>query len=178
MTEKKRSALAGATAWLFLLLGGYHAARAAYDNFALASMFSSPGFMLGLAGSTLPVEMPALARLAAEHLQLVFVFYFLVSLTVFASGAGLLLRKDWARVAAQRFFYLAAAASLALFLFPELLVPKPYMYEGAPVAPGFNEAVGQLKFQTRLIAAILCAGAGWLGRRLGHPELRKEFNMQ
>jgi hypothetical protein len=175
MTENKRSALVSGTAWAFILLGGYHAARAAYDNFTLAELFSSPGFMLGLAGSTLPVQLPPLARLVVEHIQVFFVLYFLVSLTVCVAGTGLLARKPWARTAAVWLFYLSAAAACALFLFPELLVPKPYLFEGRALTPGFNEVMGRLRFQTRLLAAALCACAVWLARRLERPEVRQEF---
>ena len=97
----KRPPAVGALAWFLVAFGGWHAARAAYDNFALAAMFSSPGFMLGLAGATMPVEAPPLARFAVAHIRLLFVFYFFVSLSVLLAGAGLLLRKVWALSASK-----------------------------------------------------------------------------
>ncbi len=143
--------------------------RAAYDNFTLASMFSSPGFMLGLAGATLPVELPLLARLAAAHIRLVFAAYLLVSLGVCATGVGLLLRRAWALTAARRFFYSAAACCFAVFLVPGLLVPQPLLRDGVAVAPEFNAAVGVMQIQLRVVAGLLGAAffltALWFGRQ-------------
>jgi hypothetical protein len=175
MQKNKRSILVGVVAWLFIVAGGWHTARAAYDNLALAAMFSSPGFMLGLAGATMPVESPPLARFVVEHLRLVFVFYFFVSLSVFVSGLGLKFRKAWALNAARWFFYLAAACFLVFFLFPGLLVPKPYIYAGFSPAPAFNAVVERLNLQLRFISVFPGAAALWLARLFEKPEIRNEF---
>jgi hypothetical protein len=178
MTENKRSAMVGAAAWAFMLLGGCHAARAAYDNLTLSSMFSSPGFMLGLAGSTLPVEMPPLALLAAAHIRLVFVAYLLVSLGVCATGLGLLLRKAWALAAARRLFYSSAACCCALFLVPGLLVPQPLIREGVSLAPEFNAAVGLMRIQLRVAAALLGSVFFLAALRCERPGIMSEFGLR
>ena len=178
MTEHKRSGAVSAAAWAFMLLGGYHAARAAYDNITLAAMFSSPGFMLGLAGSSLPVELPPLARLAAENIRLVFVAYLLVSLAACVTGVGLLLRKAWALAAARRFFFLAAACCFAVFLGPGLLVPKPLIRDGISLAPEFNAAVGTMKIYLRLVTALLCPAFFWAALRSGRPQITSEFGLR
>ncbi len=170
--------LVSAAAWTFIIFGGWHAARAAYDNFALAAMFSSPGFMLGLAGATMPVELPPLARLAVEHMRLVFVFYFIVSLTVFITGVGLFLRKIWALSAARWFFYLGAACCLIILLFPGLLVPQPYFYAGVSLAPEFNAAVAHMKFQLRFMSAFPGAAILWLAWRFEKPDIRSQFGLK
>ena len=174
----KRPALIAALAWFFVAFGGWHAARAAYDNFSLAAMFSSPGFMLGLAGSTMPVEAPPLARFAVAHIRLLFIFYFFASLAVFIAGAGLLLRKAWALSASKGFFYLGAACCLLIFLFPGLLVPKPYFYAGISLAPEFNAAVGQMKFQLRLFSALPGAAFLWFSWRLEKPDVKSAFGLK
>ncbi len=177
MTENKRSVLVGSAAWAFMLLGGCHSALAAYDNFTLAAMFSSPGFMLGLAGSSLPVEMPFLAGLAVTHIRLVFVVYLLVSLGVCATGVGLLLRKAWALTASRRLFYSAAACCLALFLVPGLLVPQPLIRDGAALAPDFNAAVKLMQMQLRAVAALLGAAFFWAALLCGRPGVLVEFGL-
>ncbi|MFA6434444.1 MAG: hypothetical protein WCW52_07085 [Elusimicrobiales bacterium] len=170
--------LAGAAAWVFIAFGGWHTARAAYDNFAMAYMFSSPGFMLGLAGAAMPVELPPLARFAVEHMRLVFVFYFFASLSVLIAGAGLLLRKAWALSASRWLFYLGAACCLAVFIFPGLLVPEPYVYAGVSLAPEFNAAMEHIKFQLRFMSAVPGAAALWLAGRFGKPDIRREFGLK
>jgi hypothetical protein len=175
MTDNKRSAAAYAAAWLFTLLGGYHTARAAYDNLTLASMFSSQGFMLGLAGSKLPVELPPLARFAAANIRLMFLLYFFVSLGVFMTGIGLLLRKAWALAAARRFFYSVSAVLFAIFLVPGLLVPKPLIFDGVAVSPEFNAAVGWMKVQLRLATALLGSVFFWAALWCGRPGIKGEF---
>ena len=174
----KRPALIAALAWFFVAFGGWHAARAAYDNFALAAMFSSPGFMLGLAGATMPVEAPPLARFAVAHIRLVFIFYFIASLSVFITGAGLLFRKAWALSASKGFFYLGAACCLLIFLFPGLLVPKPYFYAGISLAPEFNAAVGHMRFLLRLTSAFPGAAFLWFSWRLEKPDVKSAFGLK
>lgn len=175
MTENKRSAKVSSAAWAFMLFGGCHSVRAAYDNFTLADMFSSPSFLLGLAGSTLPVNMPPLALLVTANIHLVFAAYLLASLCVCSTGIGLLLRKAWALTAARRLFYVAAACCFVVFLFPGLLVPKPLVYEGVQLAPEFNAAVGtmktQLRIATALLGSLLFLAAHWFNR----PGIREEF---
>ena len=174
----KRLGLVSAVAWVFITLGGWHAARAAYDNFALAAMFSSPGFLLGLARATIPVEPPPLALFVAEHMRLVFVFYFFASLAVFIAGLGLLLRKVWALNASKWLFYIGAACCLVIFLFPGLLVPKPYSYAGVSLTPEFNAAVEHVKFQLRFISAFPGAAGLWFARRFEKPEVKDEFGLK
>ncbi len=176
--ENKRSVLVSVGAWAFIIFGGWHVARAAYDNFAMASMFSSPSFMLGLAGATMPVETPPLARFAVEHIRLVFVFYFFASLAVFIAGSGLLLRKAWALNSSKWFFYIGAACCLLVFLFPGLLMPKPYVYAGVSLAPEFNVAVEHMRFQLRLFSAFPGAAGLWIARRLENEKVRREFGLK
>ncbi len=172
MPENKKSILIPVVAWIFITLGGWHAARAAYDNFALAAMFSSPGFMLGLAGSTMPVEQPPLARLAVEHMRLVFIFYFFASSAVFIAGLGLRLWKAWALSASKWLFYIGAACCLVIFLFPGLFIPKPYVYAGVSLAPEFNSAVEHIKFQLRFMSAFPGGALLWLARRFEKTDIR------
>ena len=178
MGEKRKSVMVGIAAWAFITLGGYHAARAAYDNITLTSMFSSPSFLLGLAGSVLPVELPPLARLAAAHIRLVFAGYFFVSLSVFAAGLGLLFRKPWALVFTRWFFFFAAACCFAVLVVPGLLVPGPLVMDGRELAPEFNAAVGMMRTQVRVVSALLCSVFFLAARRFSRPEIRSEFGVR
>ena len=175
---QKRPAAASGLAWFFVAFGGWHAARAAYDNFALAAMFSSPSFMLGLAGATMPVEAPPLARFAVAHIRLLFIFYFFVSLSVFITGVGLLLRKAWALSASKRLLYVGAASCLLVFLFPGLLVPKPYYYAGVSLAPEFNAAVGRMRLLLRALSALPGAAFLWFAWRLEKPDVKSAFGLK
>ena len=175
MTENKRSVLVLGAAWLLALMGGYHVARAAIGNFSLAVMFESPVAMLRMASSTAPVELPPLARLAVEHIRLLFGFYFLLSLAVFVTGAGLLLKKAWALSAFIWLCYIGAASCFIVLLFPGLAVPQPYVLDGVALTPEFNAAVARAKVVLRVIAALFGAGAFWFCRRFERPDIRNEF---
>jgi len=175
MTENKKPVLVGAAAWILILLGGYHVARAAYGNFALAVMLDSPSVLLGLATSTMPVETPPLARLLVENTRLVFAFYFFISLAMFVTGLGLLLRKAWGVSAFKWLCYIGGASGFIILLFPGLIVPKPYVFGGVALTPEFNAAVTRMKFQLRLAAALFGAAAFWIGRRFERPDIMAEF---
>lgn len=175
MTENGRSALISVAAWAFILLGGYHAVSAAFDLFTVTAMFSSTGIQLGLAGATLPVALPLLARLAAEHVRLVFLAYFILSSTVCATGFGLLLRKTWALASARGLFYLGAAGSFAILLVPGVLVPQPLIRDGVSLAPEFNDAVRAMRTQAQIAAALLCGVFFLAARRCAGAKIKSEF---
>jgi hypothetical protein len=90
----------------------------------------------------------------------------LVSLSVFATGIGLLSRRAWAVRTAKIIFYSAAVFCFTILLFPGLLVPKPYILNGAPLTPDFNAAVGEMRLQLRIAAALFGAVALRIATRL------------
>ena len=172
----KRSRFVTITAVLTLLTGGFLSFSFARANFTLISMFSSPAFQLSMARATVPVEMPPAAVFLVRHTRGFFFFSLIMWLSVTALGFGVLRRTKWGRSGFTALLYLGAAVLFLLFLFPELIVPKPLFYQGVSLAPEFNAAVKADKIWLQIFCGLGTALVFWLARKFESEEIKKEFN--
>ncbi|HBA61434.1 MAG TPA: hypothetical protein DCZ92_11585 [Elusimicrobia bacterium] len=143
--------------------------------FLFVGMSASPSFWMGMASTTVPVEMPALAAFAAEHILIFFVVFALLWLSAFVLALGVWRRREWARGGAAAMLYLLSAAAFLVMLFPSLVVPRPLFYQGVSIAPEFNQVVTRMAQLLRIVS--LCGGALllWWGLALDRGRLRLEF---
>lgn len=151
------------------------AIKAGLDLLTLLDVFSTPAFYLGLAGATLPVEMPPLAAFMVRNMRVFFVFSLLFWLSGLALALGVWARKEWGRRGAAWMLYLVSAAALLLLLYPWLAIPRPLMYGEVSLAPEFNNAVKAAAFFARLgsfLGGGLCL---WAALALDRGPLRREF---
>lgn len=150
-------------------------AKAGRDLLTLLDVFSTPAFYLGLAQSTLPVDMPPLAGFIVRHMRLFFVFSLLFWCSGLALSLGVWARKEWGRRGAYSMLYLLAAASLLLLFYPWLAVPKPLMYGGVSLAPEFNDAVRAAAHAVRLAAFLGGGLCLWGALLLERGRVKAEF---
>ena len=141
----------------------------------LIGMSSSPSFMMTMAQTTVPVEMPALAAFAAEHIMLFFAASVLLWLSSCVLALGVWRRREWGRQGAVLLLYLLSAAAFLTMLFPSLVVPRPLFYEGVSIAPQFNAVVGRAAYWLRIVS--LCGGSLllWWALALDRGPARLEF---
>lgn len=172
----KRSRLVTLTAVLTLVIGGFLSFSFARANFTLISMFSSPAFQLSMAHATVPVEMPPAAVFLVRHTRGFFFFSLIMWLSVTALGFGVLRRAKWGRGGFTALLYLGAAVLFLLFLFPELIVPKPLFYQGVSLAPEFNAAVKTAKLWLQVFCGAGTALFFWLARKFESEDIKEEFN--
>ncbi|MDO8805761.1 MAG: hypothetical protein Q7R35_15180 [Elusimicrobiota bacterium] len=154
---------------------GLMSLMAAGDLLTFLGAYSSQAFFLSLARSTVPVDMPPLARLIVRDMRLVFIFFVFFWFSGFALALGVWGRREWARRGAVYMLYLLSAAGLLVLLFPWLAIPRPLVYGGVSLAPEFNAAVRSAAFTLRmgaLLAGSLCL---WWALALDRGELKKEF---
>ena len=175
-TGAKRSRLVTITAVLTLLIGGFLSVSFARANFTLISIFSSPAFQLSMAHATVPVEMPPAAVFLVQHTRGFFFFALIMWLSVTALGFGVLRRAKWGRGGFTALLYLGAAGLCLLFLFPELIVPKPLFYHGVSPAPEFNAAVKAARLWLQVFCGLGAALGLWLAKKFESEEIKKEFN--
>lgn len=156
-------------------LCGFLALRSALELFLFLQVYSAPIFLLSLAHSTVPVDIPPLAGFLVDHMLLAFVFSFLFWLAGAILAFGVWGRREWARRGAAAMLYLAGAAALLLLLYPWLAIPRPLVYGGISLAPEFNSAVKAAAFLTRLGALLACGLCAWWALALDRSGLKKEF---
>lgn len=144
------------------------------DLILMARLSSTTTFNLFMMRSLVPVDMPPLAALAADHP----LFLFILTAAFWLSGCVLSLgvwrRREWARLGAVAMLYLIGAAALLMVLFPALVVPKPFVYEGVELAPEFNAAVFKAAFILRSVSACIVLVAFWWARLL-EKKFKPEF---
>jgi len=172
----KRSRLVTLTAVSALVIGGVLSFSFARANFILISMFSSPAFQLSMARAAVPVKMPPAAVFLVWHTRGFFFFSLIMWLSVTALGFGVLRRAKWGRGGFTALLYLGAAVLFLLFLFPELIVPKPLFYRGVSLAPAFNAAVKAAKLWLQVFCGFGAALGLWLARKFESEDIKKEFH--
>ncbi|MCX5785948.1 MAG: hypothetical protein NTX59_09695 [Elusimicrobia bacterium] len=171
----KRSRLVTVTAVSAIVIGGFLSVSFARANFTLISMFSSPSFQLSMAHATVPVEMPPAAAFLVRYPRGFFFFSLIMWLSVTALGFGVLRRRQWGRDGFNVLLYLGAAVLFILFMFPELVVPKPFFYQGISLAPEFNAAVKTVKLWLQGFCGAGTALFFWLARKFETQAVRNEF---
>lgn len=149
--------------------------KSTVDLLTMLLVFSTPSFFLSMVNATLPVEMPPLAALLADHIRSSFLFFFLFWLSAFALSVGVWRRREWARRGAVGMLYLLSAAALLVLLFPWLVVPRPLVYGELQLAPDFNSVVRLASFLARLVSAAGGSLSLWWALALDRGPLRLEF---
>ncbi|HAH32803.1 MAG TPA: hypothetical protein DCL44_10870 [Elusimicrobia bacterium] len=159
-----------------ILIGGFLSISFARANFTLVSMFSSPSFQLSMSRATVPVGMPPAAVFLVAHPRGFFFFSLILWLSITVLGFGILRRRKWARGGFNAVLYLGAAVLFLLFLFPALVVPKPFYYQGVSLAPEFNSAVKTARLCLQSFCGVGTALFLWLARKFETQAIRNEFN--
>jgi hypothetical protein len=174
-TGAERSRLVTLTAAATILIGGFLSFSFARANFTLVSMFLSPAFQLSMARATVPGEMPPAAVFLVRHPRGFFLFSLIMWLSITALGVGVFRRAKWGRGGFTALLYIGAAVLSLLFLFPELIVPKPLFYQGVSLVPEFNAAVKAARLWLQVFCGPVAALFFWLARKFESEEIKKEF---
>ncbi len=156
-------------------VSGIQTLRTAADLLEFLAISSTPVFLLSIARSSVPVDMPPLADFAAKHMFLVFALAVVFWLTVLLLSLGVLGRREWARRGAVGMLYLLSAISLLLLLCPQLAVPQPLVYRGVSMAPEFNSVVMAASLLLRLVSMAAGGVCLWWALALDRGGFRKEF---
>ena len=100
----------------------------------------------------------------------------LASLTMLVTSAGLLMRKNWARIT-MIVLMIGSIASQLLGLVAQFSV-MGYMRRPFAAAPGITD-MGAFLVATMIVSAIFglgfCVLFGWIAKRLMSPEITAEF---
>lgn len=144
------------------------------DLILMLRLSSTSAFNLFMMRSLVPVDMPPLAAFAVDHPVVIFVLSAAFWLAGCVLSLGVWRRKEWARVGAAAMLYLVSGAALIVVIYPALIVPKPFIYDGVELAPEFNAAVFRAAFLLRSAAACLMVVALWWARLL-EKKFKPEF---
>jgi len=148
---------------------------AARDLYIFFEISSTQAFLLEMAHSTVPAEMPPLAGFLVRHMRLAFIFPVVFWFSGFILALGVWRRREWARRGAAYMLYLLSAIALLLLLFPGLAIPRQLYYNGVSLAPEFNAAVRSAGFIARITALLGGSLCLWWALALDRGALREEF---
>lgn len=163
------------TAWIFIVLAALACAAGVVQQATLASW--GPDWQASLNAEPLP----ALSGLLMAYMSWVLGAAVLMSVATLVAAAGLLMRMEWARLSFIGLMLLAIVANLAgLWLqheYVQSLVDATLQQGALPASARgvFGGFVTAARLMAGLVTLFLCAGMGWIIRRLMSPMVRQEF---
>lgn len=118
-------------------------------------------------------DAPTLFLWMAENIQWIFLFFWLMALSVLVSSVGLLKRKPWSLGAFTAMLYVGILWSLSSFaVMVSVLASAPTFREGPPMFQAIEASIVVFNF---IFMAALVGLFAWLIRRLSAPAVKAEF---
>ena len=176
MTTRERSTLVTVVAWIFIVLAGFATLISLLQNIMIQTMFD--GSQMDQALQARPADMPAISFFIASHMRLFFVLFLLMSAVTLAASVGLLLRRNWARLAFVAIMILAIVWNLGGLLVQAMMIPGMLdKFAEAPGPPDMQPFLYVMFGVTVLIAVGISVLFAWIAKRLLSPAVRGEFGV-
>jgi len=172
----QQSVFISVVAWLFIIMSGFATFITLLQNIMLHFLFpmekTHQAMLQQEAG-----QLPPLAQFMVSHLEVFFGLIFLLAVLTLTASIGLLLRKNWARIAfialmiAGIIWNLGSLAAQQLF-FHSIPVPEEAPADFVKQTQGMMNIMNVFSI---LVAVIVCILFGWIAWRLASPAIRQEF---
>jgi hypothetical protein len=171
----KRSVFVTVVGWVFIAFAGFATLITALQNVMLHMMFPMEQIRQDLPDDAAFTDMPVWARWMMTHIELWFLFCFLVSALTLVAAVGLIRRHNWARVLLVAVLIFAVAWNLAGPFLAQGMIPSE---EFAGVDDTFARMFVLVQIVTVLICVGLAALFGWIAWRLCSAPVRAEFGRE
>ena len=168
-----RSTFVTTIAWIFIVLAGFATLMSILQNVMIALVFPLAQFQ----AAAVPRGLPWFAAWMFQHIQVFFLFFFVMAASGLAAAIGLLMRKNWARLLFIALMVLAIAWNvgglvLAAFFFSSFGQAFP---AGLPEA-GHFAIMFKVMFAINVVIMVAFACLfGWIIKRLTSESIRREF---
>lgn len=170
----ERSTFVSVVAWIFIVLSGFGTMMSILQNVMIQVVMADPAVRDAM--QTPPMDAPAFAIFLFSNFQLFFLLFLLVSALTLASSIGLLLRRNWARVAfiglmALGVVWNLGGLALQLWMFSSMREQFAALPEGPDMQPFFIV----ISAVSVLFALVFSGLFGWIARRLLSAPVAAEF---
>lgn len=174
---QQRSTFVTALAWIFIVLSGFTTIISILQNILVFTMSRSSGMGPSMQ-APLAQGMPPAAAFLANHIQLFFLAFLLVSAFAFVSSIGLLMRQNWARLCFIGFMAFAIAWQLGGLALQFSMFPFMRQQFSAPATQGGPDMLSIL-IAIAVVSVLFTIGFtvlfGWITKRLLSPAIVAEF---
>jgi hypothetical protein len=173
----KRSTFVTAVAWVFIALSGFATLISILQNVMITLMLPVEEMREATKAENAQA-MPGIFRFMANNVRLFFFIPLVVFATTLASAIGLLMRKNWARIAFISILALGIAlelASIAMPFFMSSWMAEMPIQQQSDFDKNFklmwNIMMGVITVMNLLIAGLFA----WIIKRLISPSIKREF---
>ncbi len=172
-TDKPKSIFINVLAWIFIVLSGFSTFIGILQNIMIYFIFPKKEVGGAIEQSANAPEMPAFVEFIFNHLDLLFLFFLLLSLASFISAIALLKRKNWARI----IFIIIMSLGILWSVFG--LVMQFTMFESFPqggqVPPEFESMQSITQIASVIMAVVLISLFGFVIKKLCSKSIIEEF---
>lgn len=173
----QQSAFVTVVAWLFIIMSGFATFIALLQNIMLHFLFPMEKMHQAMLQQQEAGQLPPLAQFMVGHFEIFFGLILLLAVLTLTASIGLLLRKNWARIAfialmiAGIIWNLGSLAAQQLF-FHSIPLPEETPADFVEQTQGMMNVMNVFSI---LVAVIVCILFGWIAWRLASPAIRQEF---
>ena len=177
MTETtNRSTFVTVVAWIFIVLSGFATFIGALQNIMIATVFSNPEFDAAM--RTPPPGAPPFATFMLGHVRWFFLAVLVVSALTLAASIGLLLRRNWARLAFIGLMLLGMLWSIgSMVLQVAMFSSMREQFHAAKGAPDMTLFVAAIVAFSAVFSIGFAGLYGWIAKRLSSREIAAEFGV-
>jgi hypothetical protein len=176
-TYKAPSTFVTVTAWIFIGLSTFSTLISVLQNIMITVMFSAPG---GFPPAEAQQHMPPLFAFLFSHMRLYFLAFLVVSAATLLASIGLLMRRNWARIAFIGILALGIVWNIGGLVLQQWLASSMLEINREMRPPAEFEAVMRgMMIAIRIFSALFAIGLsvlfGWMIRQLRSPAIAVEF---
>jgi hypothetical protein len=175
-TPTSQSTFVTVVAWIFIGLSAGSTLISILQNVLLNVVFSS-GFPVDDARK----HMPPLVAFLFGHVRLYFLAFLLVSVATLCTSIGLLLRREWARIALIGILAFGILWMIGGIVLQQWLLPSIFDVGHLPAQapPEFEAGMRGMMMTIRIFSAlwaiVISVLYGWIIWRLRSPAIAAEF---
>jgi hypothetical protein len=167
-------------AWIFIVLAGFATLISLLQNVMINTVFPVDELQ-SASHSSASNDAPAAAMFLASHVKLFFAAFLVVTASTLVAAAGLLRRRNWARLAFVGILLLGISWNVVA------LVAQQFFFASMPVVPpdapphfrAESQAMEGFFMVMRVVSVVMAVGFsvlfGWLVKRLLSASVAAEF---
>jgi hypothetical protein len=172
-----RSNFVTVTAWIFIGLSTFSTLISVLQNIMITVMFSAQG---GFPPPEAQQHMPPLFAFLFSHMRLYFLAFLVVSAATLLASIGLLMRRNWARIAFIGILALGIVWNIGGLVLQQWLASSMLEINREMRPPAEFEAVMRgMMIAIRIFSALFAIGLsvlfGWMIRQLRSTAIAAEF---
>lgn len=177
-TAVGRSGFVTGLAWTFIVLAGFATLIAILQNVMVTLMFPAEEMRAAVRGSEGAQPMPGIVRFMFENIRWFFAAFLVMSAGTLVAAIGLLMRRNWARLAFIGIMALGVVWNLAGIAMPFVmtsLIPEIPAHAQSGFDDNFKLMMNIMIGFSVVVGLLFAALFAWVIKRLVADNIKREF---